>query len=88
MILATAFCGTISATGFTVGPNGLGIFGVLVHSRLRCVSVVGKVLILGKPLRGGRVGDSSPSSRRATYSAEQTAYQFFTAAGVPDKFRA
>ena len=72
MILATAFCGTISVTGLTVGLNGLRNGGGLVRSRFRCVSVVGKVLILGKPLPGGRVGDNSPSSRRATYSLKDS----------------
>lgn len=62
------FCGTISRTFGMVGANGLGGFTGFGFSRILCVSVAGNVLILAIPLSGGRVGDNSPSSRRASHS--------------------
>lgn len=66
-IVGMMFCGTISVTCLTVGLSMFTTFTVFECSRFRWASVVGRALIRGIPLSGGRVGDSKPS-RMATYS--------------------
>ena len=51
------FCGTISATCLTVGLSGFANFTGLWCNRFRLASVVGRAMIRGIPLRGGRLKD-------------------------------
>jgi len=66
--LATNLFGTISLTLRTVGANGFGFLAGLTCNAFRWASVPGNALMRGIPLSGGRSGNISPSSRRASHS--------------------